>query len=137
MGEYMHNLVIKVHQSDKADALKQHLPVRTFVDSYPMQMPGHLQPMSPSKRELVHPLLAGCPTPQLGVSLKSPAPTKVLNTDLIERLSGSTVGSARFLEILSEYESIFQEISRLRELDLQDIHPAVIFEPTAPYRKTR
>jgi hypothetical protein len=69
--------------------------------------------------------------------LKSPAPTKVLNTDLIERLSGSTVGGARFLEILSEYESIFQEISRLRELDLQDIHPAVIFEPTAPYRKTR
>ena len=69
--------------------------------------------------------------------MKSPAPTKVLNTDLIERLSGSPVGSARFLEILSEYESIFQEISRLRGLDLQDIHPAVIFEPTAPYRKTR
>lgn len=69
--------------------------------------------------------------------MKPPVPTKVLNTELIERLSGSTVGSARLLEILSEYESIFQDISRLRELDLQDIHPAVIFEPTAPYRKTR
>jgi len=137
MGEYLRNLAIKVHQSDKADVLKQHLPVRTFVDSYPAQMPGHGQPISPSKRELVHPLLAGCPTPQLGVSLKSPVPTNVLNTDLIERLSGSTVGSTRFLEILSEYESIFREISRLRELDLQDIHPAVIFEPTAPYRKTQ
>lgn len=68
--------------------------------------------------------------------MKPPVPTKVLNTELMERLSGSTVGSARLLEILSEYESIFQEIARLRELDLQDIHPAVIFEPTAPYRKT-
>src|SRR3954469_12482996 len=36
---------------------------------------------------------------------------------------------------LQAYRSILAEIQKLRELDLTDIHPAVIFEPTALWRK--
>lgn len=36
---------------------------------------------------------------------------------------------------LDAFRTILEEIRRLRSLDLTDIHPAVIFEPTAAYRK--
>jgi len=36
---------------------------------------------------------------------------------------------------LNTYRSILAEIKKLRELDLTDVHPAVIFDPTAPYRQ--
>jgi putative NADH-flavin reductase len=36
---------------------------------------------------------------------------------------------------LSAFRSVLDEIRKLRALDLTDIHPAVIFEPTAAYRK--
>lgn len=43
---------------------------------------------------------------------------------------------AERLEInLNTYRSILEEIKKLRELDLTDVHPAVIFDPTAPYRQ--
>jgi hypothetical protein len=43
---------------------------------------------------------------------------------------------AERLEInLNTYRSILEEIKKLRELDLTDVHPAVIFDPTAPYRR--
>ena len=43
---------------------------------------------------------------------------------------------AERLEInLKAYRSILEEIKKLRELDLTDVHPAVIFDPTAPYRQ--
>jgi hypothetical protein len=41
----------------------------------------------------------------------------------------------RLQENLETYRSILAEIRKLRELDLTDIHPTVIFEPTAAYRK--
>lgn len=57
--------------------------------------------------------------------------------ELLERLSGTTLGSERLRDVIAAYAPMLEEIARLRELDLRDVHPAVIFEPTAPYRRTR
>jgi hypothetical protein len=40
----------------------------------------------------------------------------------------------RLGENLAAFHDILREIEKLRQLDLTDVHPAVIFEPTAPYR---
>jgi len=42
----------------------------------------------------------------------------------------------RLQEVLAAYGDILGEINKLRDLDLTDVHPAIVFEPTAPYRKT-
>ena len=52
----------------------------------------------------------------------------------IQTLTGTTVGPERLLELVAAYEPILSEIAKLRELDLAEVHPAIIFEPTAPYR---
>ena len=52
----------------------------------------------------------------------------------IETLTGTTVGPERLLEVVAAYEPILSEIAKLRELDLAEVHPAIIFEPTAAYR---
>ncbi len=44
------------------------------------------------------------------------------------------VSPARLTNNLAAYAEILKEIQKLRELDLTDTHPAVIFEPTAAYR---
>jgi hypothetical protein len=56
-------------------------------------------------------------------------------TDLVKRLSGSTLDDARLQEVIRAYAPILAEIAKLRTLDLQQVHPAVLFEPTAPYRR--
>ena len=55
--------------------------------------------------------------------------------DLVKRLSGSTLDDARLQEVIRAYTPILAEIAKLRTLDLQQVHPAVLFEPTAPYRR--
>lgn len=52
----------------------------------------------------------------------------------IETLTGTTVGPERLVEVVAAYEPILSEIAKLRELDLTEVHPAIIFEPTAAYR---
>lgn len=44
---------------------------------------------------------------------------------------------ARLEEALAAYAVILASIRKLRELDLTDVHPAVVFEPTAPYRTSK
>lgn len=44
------------------------------------------------------------------------------------------VDDERLRRNLRPYRTILAEIRKLRALDLTDVHPAVIFEPTAPYR---
>lgn len=44
------------------------------------------------------------------------------------------VDAERLPRNLRAYRSILAEIEKLRALDLTDVHPSVIFEPTAPYR---
>ena len=55
----------------------------------------------------------------------------------MKRISGTSLTNDRLHEVLRAYEPILAEITKLRTLDLQSVHPAVVFEPTAPYRSKR
>jgi len=54
---------------------------------------------------------------------------------MLKACSGTTVSSERLRQVYVAYAPILQEIAKLRSLDLGDVHPAVVFEPTAPYRR--
>jgi hypothetical protein len=41
----------------------------------------------------------------------------------------------RLQKNLAAFDDIRREIEKLRQLDLTDVHPAIVFEPTAPYRR--
>ena len=56
------------------------------------------------------------------------------NTDLFAELLGLELPPERLREVLAAYGDILAEIRRLRSLDLTDVHPAIVFEPGAPYR---
>lgn len=56
--------------------------------------------------------------------------------DPYQELLGLPLPPERLQEVLEAYAGIVDEIRKLRLLDLTDEHPAVIFEPTAPYRKS-
>ena len=55
-------------------------------------------------------------------------------TPTMQDLLGTSLSDERFQEILAAFDDVLAEIRKLRSLDLTDVHPAVIFEPTAPYR---
>ena len=55
--------------------------------------------------------------------------------DPFKDILGVQTTPERLRENLAAFRGILAEIKKLRELDLTDIHPAVIFEPTAAYRK--
>jgi hypothetical protein len=57
-------------------------------------------------------------------------------SDPFKDLFGLDLPPERLQEVLAAYADIVAEIRKLRSLDLTDVHPAIIFEPTAPYRKT-
>jgi hypothetical protein len=48
---------------------------------------------------------------------------------------GVDLPAERLAENLASYRDILKEIQKLRQLDLTDVHPAIVFEPTAAYRK--
>lgn len=54
---------------------------------------------------------------------------------LLAQVTGSPLEPKRLQTLLATGRSILEEIARLRSADLGDVHPAVIFDPTAPYRK--
>lgn len=51
-----------------------------------------------------------------------------------EDILGMPLDASRRAEVVAAYAPILEEIKKLRSLDLADIHPGIIFEPTAPYR---
>jgi len=57
------------------------------------------------------------------------------NEDPFRHLLGLELTPDRLEEVLGVYRDILKDIERLRELDLTDVHPAIVFEPTAPYRR--
>lgn len=59
-----------------------------------------------------------------------------INIDPYVDLFGLDLPPERLQEVLAAYADILGEIIKLRALDLTDVHPAIVFEPTAPYRKT-
>lgn len=54
---------------------------------------------------------------------------------LLKTLLGLDFTTERLAENLAAFHDIRIEIEKLRQLDLTDVHPAILFEPTAPYRK--
>jgi hypothetical protein len=56
------------------------------------------------------------------------------NPDPYEDVLGLDLPRERLHEVLAGYRDILAEIEKLRTLDLTDTHPAIVFEPTAPYR---
>lgn len=57
-----------------------------------------------------------------------------MNDDPYKDLFGLDLPPDRLQEVLAAYGDILAEIRKLRSLDLTDVHPAIVFEPTAPYR---
>lgn len=55
--------------------------------------------------------------------------------DLIRDVLGIDLPSERLEENLAAFARILEEIQKLRALDLTDVHPSVVFDPTAPYRR--
>lgn len=55
--------------------------------------------------------------------------------DLARDVLGVDLPPDRLGENLAAFARILEEIRKLRELDLTDIHPSVVFDPTAPYRR--
>ena len=55
--------------------------------------------------------------------------------DLVRDVLGIDLPPEELAENLAAFARIFEEIQKLRELDLTDIHPSIVFDPTAPYRR--
>lgn len=53
---------------------------------------------------------------------------------LLREVLGIGPEGERLRENLAAYRGILEELKKLRSLDLSDIHPAVVFDPTPPYR---
>ena len=62
-------------------------------------------------------------------------PFKDIPGDPFKDIFGVDLAPQRLAENLASYHDILKEIRKLRELDLTDVHPAIVFEPTAVYRK--
>jgi hypothetical protein len=55
--------------------------------------------------------------------------------DLVRDVLGIDLPPERLAGDLAAFARILEEIGKLRELDLTDIHPSIVFDPTAPYRR--
>jgi len=55
--------------------------------------------------------------------------------DPIRELLGLDFPPDRQAAVVAAYRDILANLEALRALDLTDVHPAIVFEPTAPYRK--
>ena len=53
---------------------------------------------------------------------------------LLREVLGIGPDGERLGKNLAAYRVILEELKKLRSLDLSDIHPAVVFDPTLPYR---
>jgi uncharacterized Ntn-hydrolase superfamily protein len=71
------------------------------------------------------------PSQRPGVPAMSPA-----QVDLLQTISGTDFTQERVEANLHAFRPILAEIRKLRELDLADHHPAVIFDSTAPWRRS-
>jgi hypothetical protein len=55
--------------------------------------------------------------------------------DLVRDVLSIDLPDDQLAENLAAFTRILEEIQKLRELDLTDIHPSIVFDPTAPYRR--
>ena len=54
--------------------------------------------------------------------------------DLCKDILALDLPQERLQEVVAAYRDILAQVNKLRTLDLTDTHPAILFEPTAPYR---
>jgi putative NADH-flavin reductase len=54
--------------------------------------------------------------------------------DTLRDLLGLDLPPDRLAAVIAAYRDILSNLEALRALDLTDVHPAILFEPTAPYR---
>lgn len=59
---------------------------------------------------------------------------RTVTSDIILELFGIGPEAERLNENIAIYRELLHEIARLRALDMTDIHPAVVFDPSLPYR---
>lgn len=69
--------------------------------------------------------------------MRPPTPADAPAAAMLEALAGTSLGMERLQAVCAAYAPMLEEIAKLRTLDLADVHPAVIFEPTAAYRRPR
>ena len=50
----------------------------------------------------------------------------------LARLAGITISDDELDEVTNRFSSLMEELDRLKELDLADIHPVVIFPEYGP-----
>jgi hypothetical protein len=55
--------------------------------------------------------------------------------DLVRDVLGIDLPPKQLAENLAAFARILEEIQKLRALDLADVHPSIVFDPTAPYRR--
>ncbi|MBF6570754.1 MAG: hypothetical protein IVW54_17955 [Candidatus Binataceae bacterium] len=65
--------------------------------------------------------------------MSEPEPRRELNP--YRHILGLDLPPERLSEVLQAFRAVLDEVEKLRQLDLTEIHPAIIFEPTAAYRK--
>ncbi len=100
-------------------AVAQFLPFRASMPS--RTNPAGVPPKSVSDMLLLAPSLRPGAAPQ---------------PDLLQTITGTNFTPQRAADNLAAFRPILAEISKLRELDLGDTHPAVLFDPTAPWRRS-
>jgi hypothetical protein len=54
--------------------------------------------------------------------------------DPLEDILGAHFAPDRLKENLSAFREVLKEIQKLRELDLTDVHPVIIYDPLTVYR---
>jgi putative NADH-flavin reductase len=56
--------------------------------------------------------------------------------DLMGDIIAAHVSAERFQQNLVAFRDVLSEIKKLRQLDLTEVHPAIIFDPGAAYRES-
>jgi hypothetical protein len=64
-----------------------------------------------------------------------PGPGQTLTEEQMLRLLGIGPERERLEANLAAFLPIFEELLKLRSLDLSEVHPAIVFDPFLPYRK--
>ena len=106
-------------------AVVQLLP---FIESMPTSVDHAGVPTKEVRDMLMLP-----PSQRPGSGMPAMPPAQV---NLLQTISGTDFTQERVEANLHAFRPILAEIRKLRELDLADHHPAVIFDSTAPWRRS-
>jgi uncharacterized Ntn-hydrolase superfamily protein len=118
------------------------------VDEHPAPVAELRRVLGVARRQLV-PFVAGMPRkdgpagalpdPVAAMLLKSPAERPGASPggarDPLQAVIGLPPEAGRVAHLLAQFAPVLAEIETLRSLDLADVHPPIVFDPTLPYRR--